>query len=134
MTEQNQEQLKVAKLGFIGAGAMGGAMLRGLLAAGKVTREDLVYYDPDPKRQQEMEELGIEAALDNPEVMHSPVVVLAVKPQLIRGVLEEIRDFATWQLVISLAAGVPLALLEEVLHSSRVIRAMPSPLSWYRPV
>lgn len=127
MTEQNQEQLKVAKLGFIGAGAMGGALLRGLLAAGKVTREDLVYYDPDPKRQQEMAELGIEAALDNPEVMHSPVVVLAVKPQFLKEVMEQIRDFARpWQLVISLAAGVPLALLEEVLHSSRVIRAMPN--------
>ncbi len=127
MTEQNQEQLKVAKLGFIGVGAMGGALLRGLLAAGKVTREDLVYYDPDPKRQQEMAELGIEAALDNPEVMHSPVVVLAVKPQFLKEVMEQIRDFARpWQLVISLAAGVPLALLEEVLHSSRVIRAMPN--------
>jgi len=127
MTEQNQEQLKVDKLGFIGVGAMGGALLRGLLAAGKVTREDLVYYDPDPKRQQEMAELGIEAALDNPEVMHSPVVVLAVKPQFLKEVMEQIRDFARpWQLVISLAAGVPLALLEEVLHSSRVIRAMPN--------
>ena len=127
MNEQNQERLKVAKLGFIGVGAMGGALLRGLLAAGKVAREDLVYYDPDPKRQQEMEELGVEAALNNPEVMHSPMVVLAVKPQFLKGVMAEIRDFARpWQLVISLVAGVPLALLEEVLHSSRVIRAMPN--------
>jgi len=127
MTQGQEEQLKAAKIGFIGAGAMGGALLRGLLEADKVAREDLVYFDPDPKRQQEMEKLGIEAALDNPEVMHSPVVVLAVKPQFLREVLKEIKDFARpWHLVISLAAGVPLSLVEEALDSSRVIRAMPN--------
>lgn len=127
MAEAQEERPKVAKLGCIGAGSMGGALLRGLLAAGRVAKEDLVFYDPDPRRQQEMGKLGIEAALDNPEVMHSPLVVLAVKPQVLKGVLEEIRDFARpWQLVISLVAGARLALLEEVLHTSRVIRAMPN--------
>ncbi len=127
MSQGQEEQLKVARLGFIGAGSMGGALLRGLLAANRVNPADLVFYDPDPRRQQEMQGMGIEAALDNPEVMHSPVVVLAVKPQILRDVLEEIRDYARpWQLVISLVAGAPLALLEEALHSSRVIRVMPN--------
>jgi pyrroline-5-carboxylate reductase len=127
MAQGQEEQLKVARLGFIGAGAMGGALLRGLLAAGRVKAEELVFCDPDPKRQQEMEKLGIEAALDNAEVMHSPVVVLAVKPQILRKVLDEIRDFTRpWHLVISIAAGVPLAVLEEALPGCRVIRAMPN--------
>jgi pyrroline-5-carboxylate reductase len=127
MAQGQEEQLKVAKLGFIGAGAMGGALLRGLLAAGRVKVEELVFCDPDPKRQQEMEKLGIEAALDNAEVMRSPVVVLAVKPQILKNVLEEIREFIRpGHLVISIAAGVPLAVLEEALPDGRVIRAMPN--------
>jgi len=127
MAQGQEEQLKVARLGFIGAGAMGGALLRGLLAAGRVKPEELVFCDPDPKRQQEMEKLGIEAALDNAEVMHSQVVVLAVKPQILKNVLEEIQAFARpWHLVISIAAGVPLAVLEEALPDGRVIRAMPN--------
>ena len=127
MAQGAEEQLKVARLGFIGAGAMGGALLRGLLSAGRVKKEELVFCDPDPKRQQEMEKLGIEAALDNAEVMHSPVVVLAVKPQILRKVLDEIKDFIRpWHLVISIAAGVPLTVLEEALPDGRVIRAMPN--------
>ena len=127
MAQGQEEQLKVAQFGFIGAGAMGGALLKGLLTAGRVKPGELVFSDPDPRRQEEMEKLGVEAALDNAEVMHSPVVVLAVKPQILRSVLEEIRDYTRpWQLVISIAAGVPLALLEEALHNSRVIRAMPN--------
>jgi pyrroline-5-carboxylate reductase len=127
MAQGAEEQLKVARLGFIGAGAMGGALLRGLLAAGRVKAAELMFCDPDPKRQQEMEKLGIEAALDNAEVMHSPVVVLAVKPQILKKVLEEIREFIRpWHLVISIAAGVPLAVLEDALPDGRVIRAMPN--------
>jgi pyrroline-5-carboxylate reductase len=127
MAQGPEEQLKVARLGFIGAGAMGGALLRGLLTAGRIKAEELVFCDPDPKRQQEMEKLGVEAALDNAEVLHSPVVVLAVKPQILKNVLDEIRDFIRpWHLVISIAAGVPLAVLEEALPDGRVIRAMPN--------
>jgi len=127
MAQGQEEQAKVARLGFIGAGAMGGALIRGLLGVGRVKPGEVVFCDPSPQHQQELEKLGAEAALDNAEVMHSPVVVLAVKPQVLRGVPGEIRDHTrSWQLVISVAAGVPLAVLEEALHSCRVIRAMPN--------
>ena len=127
MSEGQEEQRKVARLGLIGAGAMGGALLKGLLGAERLKPGELVFCDPDPIRQQELGKLGVEAALDNAEVMHSPVVVLAVKPQILGSVLEEIRDYSRpWQLVISIAAGVPLAVLEEFLPNSRVIRAMPN--------
>lgn len=127
MAQGQEEQLKVAQLGFIGAGNMGEALVRGLLAAKRLKPADLVFCDPDPGRQQAMEKLGVEAALDNAEVMHSRVVVLAVKPQVLKGVLEEIRGYARpWHLVISIAAGVPLAVLEAALPESRVIRAMPN--------
>jgi pyrroline-5-carboxylate reductase len=127
MAQGPEDQLKGSRLGFIGAGAMGGALLRGLLTAGRVKAAELVFCDPDPKRQEEMKKWGIDAARDNAEVMRSPVVVLAVKPQILRQVLEEIKDLIQpWHLVISIAAGVPLAVLEEALPDARVIRAMPN--------
>jgi pyrroline-5-carboxylate reductase len=127
MTEQAQGRLADVKLGFIGVGNMGGAIIRGLLAAGRVARENLVYYDPDPVRQAQMEELGVEAALDNAEVMHAPVVVLGIKPQVMPAVLAQVKEFARpWHLIISIAAGVPLAVLEGAFPESRVIRVMPN--------
>lgn len=127
MTEEGKARLKGMKIGFIGAGAMGGAIIQGLLRRGLVDRENLIYYDPDPASQAKMAKLGVEAALDNPEVMHAQVVVLAVKPQLLEMVLAGIRDLARpWHLLISIAAGVPLAKLEAAFPESRVIRTMPN--------
>ncbi|MBW1992099.1 MAG: pyrroline-5-carboxylate reductase [Deltaproteobacteria bacterium] len=119
-------RLKEIKLGFIGAGAMGGALMRGLVAAG-VPPAHLTFYDPDPQRRQDLETLGIAPARDNPEVMQFPVVVLAVKPQVIDQALGEIQGSAREQhLIISIAAGVPLSRLEAALPQARLIRAMPN--------
>lgn len=127
MASERTDRLSGSRLGFIGAGSMGGALLRCLLEAKLAAPEHMVYHDPDRRRQKEMEKLGLAAAQDNAQVMQAGVVVLAVKPQMLRGVLEEIRDHAKPRhLFISIAAGVPLALLEEALPLSRVIRAMPN--------
>jgi pyrroline-5-carboxylate reductase len=127
MTEPGKGRLAEIKLGFIGVGNMGGAIIRRLVEGGHVTRENLGFYDPDPARQAQMEELGVQAALDNAEVMDSPVVVLGVKPQALPGVLAGIKEFARpWHLIISIAAGVPLEFLEEALPESRIIRVMPN--------
>ena len=94
MTEPGKGRLAEIKLGFIGVGSMGGAIIRRLLAGGLVPRENLVYYDPEPAREAQMDELGVAAALDNPEVMHAPVVVLGVKPQVMPAVLNGVKEFA----------------------------------------
>ncbi|MDI6854608.1 MAG: pyrroline-5-carboxylate reductase [Deltaproteobacteria bacterium] len=126
MSEQAAALLKKVKLGFIGAGSMGGALLRSLLAAG-APAGNLSFYDPDPKRQQELEELGLKPAPDNAGVMQAPVVVLAVKPQVLGQALNEIKEVARARhLIISIAAGVTLARLEETLPEVRFIRAMPN--------
>ena len=127
MTEPGKGRLAETKLGFIGVGNMGGAIIRGLLAGSFVDRENLAYYDPNPARQAQMDELGVAAALDSSEVMRSPVVVLAVKPQVLAPVLAGVKEFARpGHLIISIAAGVPLELLEEACPESRVIRVMPN--------
>jgi pyrroline-5-carboxylate reductase len=133
MTEPGKERLAAIKLGFIGVGNMGGAIIKGLLTGGFVPRENLIYHDPDPARQAQMDELGVAAALDNPEVMHAPVVVLAVKPQVLPAVLASVKEFARpWHLIISIAAGVPLKVLEEGFPDSRVIRVMPNAPTFVR--
>lgn len=127
MAEQGRGRLAAAKLGFIGAGSMGGAVIRGLLATGRVARENLTFYDPDPAIRAEMKDLGLAPAQGNPEVMQAQVVLLAVKPQVMGAVLAEIGDYAgPGHLLISIAAGVPLATLEAACPESRVIRAMPN--------
>lgn len=126
MSQGAGEWLGDLKLGFIGAGAMGGALLRGLVAAG-VPAGNLTFYDPDPRRRRELEELGILPARDNSEVMRAPVVILAVKPQTMGQVLDEIHGLARpWHLIISIAAGVTLERLEKALPESRLVRAMPN--------
>jgi pyrroline-5-carboxylate reductase len=126
MAEKGTGRVKKVRLGFIGAGSMGGAIIRGLAAAG-VPRENLVFYDPDPARQAEMEALGVKAAPDPGEVMHAPVVVLAVKPQTMTPVLSALQPFARPRhLMVSVAAGVTVATLEAAFPESRVIRAMPN--------
>jgi pyrroline-5-carboxylate reductase len=127
MTEQGKGRLTAIKIGFIGAGNMGGAIIRGLVGGSHVAPENLVYHDPDPARQTQMAALGVGAALDNIEVMHSQVVVLGVKPQVVPAILAGIKESAqSWHLIISIAAGIPLKVLEEAFPESRVIRVMPN--------
>jgi pyrroline-5-carboxylate reductase len=127
MKEPGKGRLAEIKLGFIGVGNMGGAIIRRLLAGGLVPRENLIYCDPDPSRQAQMAELGVAAALDNAAVMHAKVVVLGVKPQVLPAVLAAVKEFARpWHLIISIAAGVPLKVLEEACPHSRVVRVMPN--------
>jgi len=127
MAEKGSGRLKGVKLGFIGAGAMGGAIIQGLLAGGRVVGKNLVYYDPDRTRQTQMDQIGVQAAPGPAAVMQAQVVLLAVKPQIMDQVLAGIRGAARpGHLIISIAAGVTLKALETALPQSRVIRVMPN--------
>lgn len=127
MTEAGKGHLAAAKLGFIGAGNMGAAIIRRLLADGRLARENLVFYDPDQRRQTEMAKLGVKAAPDHAALMQAQTVVLAVKPQIMTPVMESIQEYAgPGHLIISIAAGVTLKTLEAALPQSRVIRVMPN--------
>lgn len=115
------------KLGVIGAGNMGSALIRGLLKARRVSREALLVHDPDPDRQRQLQAMKLAPVRDNREVMQAPVVVLAVKPQVAGAVLAHIGPAARpGHLLISIVAGLPLARLEEALPEARVIRTMPN--------
>lgn len=118
------------RVGFIGAGKMATALARGLVAAGFTSADQIVASDVYPAaRQQFAQETKSRAVETNSEVVaSSQIVVLAVKPQQMSGVLAELKGKVTAQhLVISIAAGVPLKTLVAGLgENTRLVRVMPN--------
>jgi pyrroline-5-carboxylate reductase len=99
------------RVGFIGAGKMATALARGLVAAGFTTVEQIVASDVVPAtKSQFADETGARVVDSNAEVAAaSQILILAVKPQQMSGVLAELKPRVTAQhLVISIAAGIPL--------------------------
>lgn len=119
------------RIGFIGAGNMAGAIVRGGIASGRLRAEDvLLVSGPDPSAQALAADTGARVAGSSADlVADSDVVVLAVKPQVVPTVLAEIHDaVARWEpLVISVAAGLSTSRLESLLPAgTRVVRTMPN--------
>ncbi len=118
------------RLGFVGGGAMATALIRGLLLGKSVEPAQVRASDVKSARLEELaRSFGIETTQDNAAlVAWADVVVVAVKPQIVDRVLPIVRDNLTeGSLVISVAAGVPLAVFEQTLgDGARVIRAMPN--------
>ncbi|MGB1109572.1 MAG: pyrroline-5-carboxylate reductase [Gammaproteobacteria bacterium] len=117
-------------IAFIGGGNMASALLNGLVADGYPTGA-LIVTDPDDSKRQTMESsLGIRTTGDNDfAVGEAQVVVLAVKPQVLRGVCESIRDAVQRRkpLIISIAAGVRSSDIERWLGDDlAVVRCMPN--------
>jgi pyrroline-5-carboxylate reductase len=116
-------------VGFIGTGNMAEALIRGLLHAGVVSAERVIGSDPRRERCDEMKtKYKIDVTPDNIRVAQkSEILVLSVKPQVMSKVLDEIGPHVHEKaLVISIAAGIPLAALEARLPTARVIRTMPN--------
>ncbi|MBS3815837.1 MAG: pyrroline-5-carboxylate reductase [Hadesarchaea archaeon] len=112
------------KVGVIGSGHMGSSLIQGLIHSG-LKPEEIIASDPDEEKLEELKELGINVTKDNVEAMKkSSLTFLAVKPDLVTEVLREL-DASEDELIVSIAAGVPIDLLEENTNA-RVIRVMPN--------
>lgn len=120
------------RYGFIGLGNMGGAILRGMIACGRFPAESVTGFDADEQKIREFaEETGIREGKNCIGIAEdSDVIVLAVKPQQLPGVLAEIAGVnrLTEKLFISIAAGFPIERIVSLLGqpSVSVIRAMPN--------
>ena len=132
MADKMADRLDGTRIGIIGAGAMGGALAAGLLAAsaGAVA---VRAADPDPDRREALErERGIRCGADNGElVAQSDLVVLAVKPSQVTTVLQELGGPGNPSLArplwVSIAAGVSLSSLAGDLPAdARLVRSMPN--------
>ena len=121
--------LKEKRIGILGVGNMGGAILRGLIKGGHVPAGRVVGSRPDYEVLEPMvEELGFRATPNNVEVAeHADVLVVALKPGLVLPVLAEVREAVGAEVVMSVAAGVPSTRIEDVLgRPLPVVRAMPN--------
>jgi pyrroline-5-carboxylate reductase len=118
-----------AIVGFLGYGRMAQAISEGLDKSGLAPYKRQLASDvakgPLARLQ---EQRGFIAAPDNVQLVEkAPIVVVAVKPHQVRGVLSEVRDFIKEQLVISIAAGVTLATLGELVPSTAsLVRVIPN--------
>lgn len=117
----------MTRLATVGAGLMGEAILSGLLASGWAAA-DLAVCDTRPERLAELNERhGIEA-VTLAEAGSAEMVLIAVKPADVTGVLDELADhLGATTAILSIAAGVTLATLESALPAGTpVVRAMPN--------
>ncbi len=118
------------RIGFLGAGKMASALARGWIAAGLATVEETLASDPLPAAREAFASgLRLRTTVDNLEVVRqSDLLVLAVKPQSMAALLQEIRPEVTADhLIVSIAAGITLHQLSEGLGpGSRLIRVMPN--------
>ena len=119
-----------ARIGFIGGGNMATAMIKGFVAAGLYRPEQIVVSDVDAaKRSALARRLKVAATAANDEVVRAaPLLVLAVKPQIMDSVLAGLRPHLTPRhLVVSIAGGWPTLRLEHGLGvGARVVRVMPN--------
>jgi len=117
------------RLSFIGAGNMAEAMINGLLSGGLTQPDNITATAPHQQRREELaNRYHIKTIASNQDATQSAdIIVLAVKPQMMGGVVAAIkgplRDDA---LVISIAAGVTLATLRQGLRHNQVVRSMPN--------
>jgi pyrroline-5-carboxylate reductase len=126
---EDRNALSNSRLAFVGCGVMAEAIIAGLLRKKLVGPEQIAGSHPRQARREEMHvKYGVEMFENNRDaITGSSVFVLAVKPQRLHRVLEELKGaLVKEQLVISIVAGARISTIaEELLHAS-IVRAMPN--------
>ena len=118
------------KIGFIGGGNMAASLIGGLIADGWAA-DSITVSDPEIARRETLSsQFSVHTTSDNCALVSScDVVVLAIKPQLMQPVCTDISPSVqqSQPLMISIAAGIPLAILQQRLGGyQRLIRTMPN--------
>jgi pyrroline-5-carboxylate reductase len=123
-------KMKESKIGFIGAGNMASALIQGMIQSGQFTTEQIRMNNKSnlPRRRQMVAAYAIPYVGKRELVRWADVLILAVKPQDLFDVLEEISPLLTERkLIISIAAGVDIKSISATLTNQvPLIRAMPN--------
>ena len=126
----NENQLGIKKVALIGAGKLGEGLLSGLLQSRMIPSSHVEVTVAHAERAEALaEKYGVKAHTSNARaVAGADLVILALKPQQVKGFLREVRSkLRRDALLISAAASVTTSLIERQLgHPARVIRAMPN--------
>ena len=117
-------------IGFIGAGNMATALIKGLIQSGTYASDQLLASDREPGALKNIStQFGLKCYASSSELVREcSIVVLSVKPQNIREVLEAVKeDVRDDHLFISIAAGVPLSMIQTMLGKDiPLVRVMPN--------
>ncbi|MDP4094438.1 MAG: pyrroline-5-carboxylate reductase [Bacillota bacterium] len=118
------------KVGFIGTGNMGTALIKSIVKSGALPAQNLYIYDVDKSKLAALaEETGtIAAASATQLVQTSDVVILAVKPNIVKTALESCKtEFTGQKLLVSIAVGIPIKFYKDIIgQDKKVVRVMPN--------
>lgn len=115
------------KLGFIGCGKMASAIIKGIISSG--TKFEIKGSELNPDIAYEAQNrLKIPVLTDNKMLaLDSDIIFIAVKPNCVSAVLEDIKgELTSEKLIVSIAAGVKTSKIEEIIGDMRVVRVMPN--------
>ena len=115
------------KIGFIGTGNMGGAMIDGILASGIVKTSDVYVSDISETQLKKYQDRGINTATDNKvTATNADYIFLTVKPQFYEAVLADLKEFSD-KIYITVAPGITTQFLRNMLSpTTKVVRTMPN--------
>jgi pyrroline-5-carboxylate reductase len=118
------------KIGFVGCGNMGGAMVGGLINSGFLRAADIMISTKTEASAKKLEEqFNVKTTLDSKLVaMESEIIILAVKPFMYKEIIDEIKSEITKdKLIITVAAGITISNMEEWFGDDfKIIRTMPN--------
>ena len=112
--------MSTKQIGLIGIGNMGTALLTGILNSGVEKNDEIIIYDVDQELLNEkINEFNVNKAKNNTEVIQkSKYIILAIKPQVIESVLEEIASYVNeTHVIITIAAGISIADIQKFIKS-----------------
>lgn len=118
------------KVGFIGAGNMGHAMIKSVANSKFILSEKIFVYDVDEEKLSNLKlEAGITILNNSTEVIkRSDIIILAVKPNIIKNILEDCKNtFDDKKILVSVAVGVPIKFYQDIIGGDKkIIRTMPN--------
>jgi pyrroline-5-carboxylate reductase len=125
VVKEESDHIMNDKIAVIGAGMMGGAIVKSLLKSGysgKITAVDI-----SSERLKEQEKLGAAVSTDNRKAAaDADVIFICVKPNNVEKVLKQINSEVKGKLVISIAATVPLKFVKKFIPDAKIVRIMPN--------
>lgn len=116
------------KIGIIGCGNMGGAILYGALKSGVLAKEQVYVYDINPAMMEKASGWGVNLAKNDEEVCaNSDIILLAVKPQNAAEALEQCKKALDGKAMMSIVAGVTIQRLHQMADGTpRILRLLPN--------
>ena len=118
------------KIGFIGTGNMGSAMIKGLVTSEYVSGDKINIFDVNKEKSKELsEKYNVNSLQNEIEIVdNSDIVVLSVKPNIYGSVLEKIKDrIGGNKIIVAIAAGVSIQNIENIAgKDKKIVRTMPN--------